>query len=89
MSQRGFEAGRQEWSKVIPLAIAGGTIALMCRRSVPVIIKVVVFYSLLFAAFVGLVPSPLLLLLLMMRPPARWRMDHRPAVPAPVDPDGF
>jgi hypothetical protein len=65
--QRGFEAGRKEWKRVIPVAMVLGGIALTCRRGVPMMVKVAVFYGLLFALLVAVVLAPLAGLVLILR----------------------
>jgi hypothetical protein len=75
----GYRAGREEWRKIIPVSICVGAIALLCRKSTPVIVKVFAVYALLLATLVALIAAPVVLGVLLFRAVRR----RGPASPMP------
>ena len=72
---QGYQAGRQEWRRIAPVAVVGGAVALLCRRGVSMPVKVLVFYAVLLASILALCALPIVAVVLAVR---LW-LRHRPA----------
>jgi len=83
----GYLAGTQAWKRIALVELALGAWLLLRRRRTPTMVKVALFYGLLFAGLVALVLAPVVGLVLGGRAIV-WRQRSRRLVVAElVDPD--
>jgi hypothetical protein len=85
----GYVAGTQAWKRITLVELAAAAWLLFRRRRTPTMVKVALFYGLLFVGLVALVLAPLVILVLIVRAVVRHRRPHRPVVAKLVDPDAF